>query len=324
MKKFLIKSTLFVATVFAYIIGAVYFLPVDQDSYIAATKDRHRNLEITQRPRIILIGGSSLAFGTDSDMIHRRTGQNVVNMGYHGGLGLQFYANEIKPYLGRGDTVIAAFEYQLLADPNVGGMAPIVEVTIFYPRAICYFTPRNVKSYFDYLPITFQRRLRGVFSPSTVDEHTYRRSKFNKYGDYLGHLNVAPHLGISPQIVPEKLTDQARDIYVELRDYCVEKGAKLYIAFPPLMVEKGNGDKLREVTGKLNSLYRDMETLGIPMIGNPRDFVYPEEYFYDTIYHLNGSGREMKTREMIKAMKAYPSLFTVPDTFQGTPASTQR
>ncbi|MBN1534807.1 MAG: hypothetical protein JXA20_19200 [Spirochaetes bacterium] len=309
MRKFIIKVIIFVAIVFSYLIGVVYFLPVDRDSYIAATVDRHRNLERTPRPRIILIGGSSLAFGTDSEMIHRATGQNVVNMGYHGGLGIQFYANEIKPYLGKGDTVIAMFEHQLLADPNVGGGAPIVEVTIFYPRAFCYFTPRNVKAYFDYLPITFQRRLRGIFSPREVDEHTYRRSKFNRYGDYLGHLNVAPNLGISPRIVPEKMTDQARDVYEGLRDCCREKGAVLYIAFAPIMVEKGNTALRRDISARLDKLTVDMESLGIPIIGRAQDFVYSEDYFYDTIYHLNAKGRRVRMEALLGAMRQYPELF---------------
>jgi hypothetical protein len=309
MKKFILKSLLFVSTVFAYIIGAVYFLPVDQDSYIAVTVDHHRNLEKTPRPRIILIGGSSLAFGTDSEMIHRATGQEVVNMGFHGGLGIQFYANEIKPYLGKGDTVIAIFEHQLLADPNVGGLAPIVEVTIFYPRAFCYFTPRNVKAYFDYLPITFQRRLRGIFSPRVVDEHTYRRSKFNRYGDYLGHLNVAPNLGISPRIVPEKMTDQARDVYEGLRESCREKGASLYLAFAPIMVEKKDTAMQRRIAANLGKLRADMETLGIPVIGRGEDLIFTEECFYDTIYHLNAKGRRMRTETLVEAMRQHPELF---------------
>ncbi|PYJ82346.1 MAG: hypothetical protein DME22_19010 [Verrucomicrobia bacterium] len=61
-----------------------------ETGYLAATLDKHKRLEQTRPPRIILIGSSSFAFGVRSDRLERESGRTVVNMGLDSSLGVDF------------------------------------------------------------------------------------------------------------------------------------------------------------------------------------------------------------------------------------------
>ncbi len=52
----------------------------------------------------------------------------------------------------------------------------------------------------------------------------------------------------------------------------------------------------------------DREGMKIPVIGSPRDFVYPGSLFFDTRYHLNAAGRELRTQAVIRILRSRPGI----------------
>ena len=42
--------------------------------------------------------------------------------------------------------------------------------------------------------------------------------------------------------------------------------------------------------------------LKMQILGTPKDFIYPDEFVYDTGYHLNRIGREKRTEHMIELL----------------------
>ncbi|PYM09647.1 MAG: hypothetical protein DME18_17640, partial [Verrucomicrobia bacterium] len=73
-----------------------------ETGYLAATIDKHRRLDQTRPPRIILIGSSSFAFGVRSDRLEKESGRTVVNMGLDSSLGVDFILEEVKRTLRKG------------------------------------------------------------------------------------------------------------------------------------------------------------------------------------------------------------------------------
>jgi hypothetical protein len=55
------------------------------------------------------------------------------------------------------------------------------------------------------------------------------------------------------------------------------------------------------IAGLQKRLEREMH---IPILGTPKDFVYPSNWFFDTRYHLNDLGREPRTANMIEILRA--------------------
>ncbi|MBN2159613.1 MAG: hypothetical protein JW807_09470 [Spirochaetes bacterium] len=307
MKKLLIKSALLVLLVVSTLIGVIYFMPADDNLYLAATLDKHRLLDEVPQPRIIFTGDSNLAFGLDSAMVQRATGYNIINMGLHGGLGLNYYLDELKPHLKKGDIVIIILDYQNFFFDG-GGANTLVEISIFNPKILLYYSPKGYYNYLISLPLAFQRRLRGVVS-SAGGDMAFLRSNFNKYGDNVGHLNMPqPKLLVFKRPMPKKVNDNMVKIYNDFYDTWTPRGVRVYVSFSPLLIQ----DR-KEQTEALAELYGDMKKRLKPaVIGEPTAFMYPEKYFYDNLFHLNAGGRRVRTADLVRAIKKIPELASVP------------
>ena len=303
MKKFFIKSSILASLVLFSIFGVIYLLPVSKDKYLGASIEKHKLLAETAQPRIIFSGDSNLAFGLDSSKVKESTGYNIINMGLHGGLGLIYYIDEIEPYLKKGDIVIFVLDYQNYYWDG-SGSNPLIEITIFNPKVLSFYSFKNYVNYVRNIPITFQRRLKGFFSKSKDDPFN-SRSNFNEFGDNIGHLGQpSPPFKTAPRTLPKKLSD---DIVILINDFCNKwsrEGVDIYLSFSPLLEE----DSVKQ-SKELAILLEDITSrLKLKVIGKPTDFIYPRKYFFDNIFHLDQAGRQIRTKKLITRMKEYKKL----------------
>src|SRR6476659_7911795 len=81
-------------------------------NFLAASIDKHSLIRTQAQPRLIFIGGSSMAFGVNSAEIAKACGRRPVNMGLHAALGLKFMLNQAEPNIRPDDWIIIAPEYQ--------------------------------------------------------------------------------------------------------------------------------------------------------------------------------------------------------------------
>src|SRR5436190_1178003 len=102
MKRFALKFFIFAAST----VVALMFVhwrytrhyPV-AENYFAAADDKERILATNPSPRLIIIGGSSAAFGVDSELVGRRCGRMGVNMGVQVAFGLSFMLSQIESHV---------------------------------------------------------------------------------------------------------------------------------------------------------------------------------------------------------------------------------
>ena len=91
-------------------------------------------------------------------------------------------------------------------------------------------------------------------------------------------------------------------------DYCAKRGVSIYISFSPLM----EGDRPKQVRS-LTSLEKDMRAkVRMKFVGDSIGYIYPKEYFFDNEFHLNGTGRGIRTRHLVDTMKGVPELASAP------------
>ncbi len=90
-------------------------------SYVNALIDKHVLLSEPREPKIVIIGGSNVAFGMDSRVLQEELGRPVVNAGLHAGIGLEYMLRDVEGYLSAGDVLVVIPEYDLLTDPAQGG-----------------------------------------------------------------------------------------------------------------------------------------------------------------------------------------------------------
>lgn len=123
---------LLVATA-ATIAAVAWYIP-EVNSYARASALKHRRLEQLDSPKIVVVGGSNLAFGLDSAMIEQATGRGVVNMGMDGFLGVRFMLAEVEPFIASGDLVVVAFEHGAYYNDEDGSAGNQFAVVKAYPQ----------------------------------------------------------------------------------------------------------------------------------------------------------------------------------------------
>ncbi len=110
MRRFLRNIVLFFliqAGVWACVLWLHVRLKNHEKDYVAATIDKHDLLDQQPSPRIIFVGGSSAAFGLDSQKIGQSLGYHPVNMGIKVTLGLNFMLEEVETSLRSGRSCLS-------------------------------------------------------------------------------------------------------------------------------------------------------------------------------------------------------------------------
>jgi len=309
MKKFFIKVFLFLPL--AVGIGIITFMQIlPEYSYNLAIIDKQRILANAQSPKIVLAGGSNLAFGIDSETIQHRFNRPVVNMGLHAGLGLGRILDHISPFLNSGDILLIAPEYSHFTS-EWNGNSTAYEM-IFDARqyrllwSFYYGWPGNFLSY---LSAKFNMMLKSFISNKKnidINPLSYSRDGFNKYGDYVKHLEME-NQSFDADGNAGIINQAYLKYFFKIVDDFSKQGISVMLSYPSY--EENSFRNSIELIQELNTLFMAKENLLV--ISTSESYCYPVNYFYDTVYHLNKEGRSMRTRQLIQDLQT-SGLLNIP------------
>jgi hypothetical protein len=278
-------------------------LPVDEEHFFAATIDKHRCLQQAGSPKIVLVGGSNLACGVDSEQLQAALGRAVVNMGLHADIGLAYMLAEVRPALADGDWVVIVAEYEQFFG-LLNGRAALLKVMSYQPQGW-----RNLRTCGQWLAAAgqamnfLQAKVKYFLETLLHVERDrqyqiYHRAGFNRQGDLITHLDLL-HLPLQEDAMHPLAADKfdphslaaVNQFFCEMR----AKGVRVLLIYP------GCYDRLvqRNQPG-LARLTKEFSRLQCPVLGSPERYAFPEECFYDTEYHLNRLGRTLRTQKMIQ------------------------
>ena len=309
MKHFICTISKFVISVIlacSIIIICFYrFVPAQYStSYNASIVDKIDRLNSLNSPKIILVGNSNLAFGINSEKLQDAMKMPVVNMGLHGGVGNRFLEETAKSNIGQGDLVIICHtDYSDNGQPlNPYLLWMTVENhkelwKILSLDEILY----NAKGLDNYI-------IRATISYITKNgpQYTgvYSRSSFNIYGDNIASHNISStyHAGENDITVPT-INDTCVTRINEFNEFCKNRGATLLIAAYPI-------DQCQYTPPKVKYIQFQEELskrVSCPIISDFTDYFIPEKYFYNTVYHLNEEGANIRTRLLIQDIQRWQS-----------------
>jgi hypothetical protein len=308
MKKFILSFSLFITFLFVFvgILGSNYYCPVEKSDYMAAIIDKHELLDRTYSPRLILVGGSNLAFGIDSRMIEDSIGLPVINLGLHGGLGLNFMLNEIKLSAKPKDIIIISIEYFLLTE----GVYGLQRYTAnFYPDANNYFQHNyyhDLEAYFyEVLNTNFKNNIYHILGLQinkkilTDTNSIYARGSFNVYGDVIRHLNRPRPVTFGGKSIFTYKKWEGIELLNSFAEFAKTNSIKVYFLFP-------NYPESEFIVNKdvIMKYEKDLKNeLKIEILNKPEDLVFPDSLVYDYVYHLTKLGREKRTKLLIQTLK---------------------
>jgi hypothetical protein len=293
-----------------------YDTRASDDNYLAAVLEKDRLIRTTASPKIILVGGSNLAFGIDSRVMQDSLRMRVVNMGLYAKLGLRYMLAQVKPYVRRGDIVVIVPEFDQFYGTFSEGDATLNTALLYAPAdRIGDF----VKSY-SVIDVVLRPRaenVRRAFLEASADAFgvkdkyfppdtnpVYNRHSFNQFGDVVSHLgkkSMSPDSIYVGQLPPAKtFSRRTLDELNDIGDVARARRAHAYFLFPSYMDRAHDANALA-ITWLRQRLASAMR---IPILGRPDDFVYPANWFFDTRYHLNATGRGPRTLKMIEILRA--------------------
>jgi len=312
MLSFLVKGAALTASVAVTIYTLTQLIP-DGNDYALASNIKHAALAADVPQKIVLVGGSNLAYGIDSALIERETGCPVVNMGMNGYFGARFMLNEVKPHINKGDIVVVAFEYYNYVTPVDGTPATQWMITKVNPPTFDALSPVQKFHVILTYPTSAQmkverlltealanlRRARGIADeplPPWDMELIETVQGFERHGDLISHLDTrwpeAPQedldltaLGTNPEffkLVRKFSTEmRARDVNVLMS----------YTPFADFAYAKHQA-----IVDSWDRTFHTDPAFVTP--SHASDYVFDSKLHFDTVYHLNADGRAIRSAKL--------------------------
>ena len=288
---------------------------VYSESFVGVLDDKVERLESIEGEKVVVVGGSSVAFGLDSALMEEELGKPVVNFGLYAAIGSVAMMELSKGSIGRGDIVILAPEIDPQALSAYFNSEMILKAIDEDPSLILRFSS-------DYI-----MKLLGGLWPHAVDKLTasageytspkgiYSKDSFDPvYFDIKSGLrkeNVMPlyydpntPITLSPDIVDSEYIRIVND-YVS---YCRLRGAEVYFSYSP-MLKDAIVDTTEEDIYEFESYLS--EALDCEIISFAETYIMDAGYFYDTNFHLNDVGVEYRTLSLIEDLTGF--VYDKPD-----------
>jgi hypothetical protein len=308
MKQFIAKVTLFgLLVLFLLLFGASRLTTWWQGDYMSALVDKFDNLKTEKSSKIVLVGGSNLAFGMDSKTISEYYGMPVVNMGLHAGIGLHFFLEGIKPHLKKNDIVVIIPEYSHFYDIYWGTGSMIDVLFNVYPKGFRYFTFQQFLMILSELPRYSIDNLQDAYITGRAfqkhEQGIYARKNFNRFGDMTAHWEEPSYINYQYEERKVRQIDKKmlKDLERYIRFY-QSQGVEVVI-LPPAIVNtfaqstQGEIQQVSETLAKNpNRAYQYFR---------PERYSLPDSLGYDTRYHFLKSGIDVRVRYLIEDLDLF-------------------
>jgi len=320
LKRALICALLLLLLAPATLLAWGFGLPCQYgESFLGELGAKCALLDDTAGPRIVVVGGSSVAFGVDSAALEGEfPGYRAVNFGLYAALGTQVMLELSLDGIRPGDIVILSPEQQA-------------------QTLSCYFNAEALWQGLDgsfpllgrldrshwgellaHFPTFAAQKLGFCLTGEVpVPEGVYRRSSFDVRGDIRnGEVSANVMAGLYDPDTPIRF-DPPEEAFIRLlNDYAAAltaRGAVVYYRLCPM------NRMALEPGADLDAYYDLLQArLDFPILGDPNRSVLDPEWFYDTNFHLNAAGRTVNTYRLVRDLKAQlgdasPTEISLPD-----------
>lgn len=285
-----------------YVLGILLF-PANKfhSSYQSLIQDKFRILIETNDPKIIMVSGSSSAFGLVQKDLEDASGYKVVNLGLHAGFGPLFYSELAKANINEGDIVLLGYEYGWQSPSAfdsmdlslvMTGIDSDIKMYLHVPMSkwgdIIAYLPTFAEKKESYVDVT------GIYSREAFDSETGQMTMARDY-----NIEWDAEAYGTLDITDVHISDSSISYLRKFKKYIEDRGASVYFVAPPLLKDAVVGDysefeKLKE---------QEEELIGIPYISDPVEYLYPNTLMSNSNYHCNSTGEKVRTEMLIDDLR---------------------
>jgi hypothetical protein len=278
--------------------------PNAKNHYLAGIIDKMNEVDSIKTPKMILMGGNSMAFGIDSDLLSKELEMPVVNLALDSKLGSNFMINQLESKVQKGDIILITLDYNITSE---GDNNTKLLVADFYQPANDWI---EYQSFFEPLSAFFARKftdnnllINDLWDdklPNVQDTTSvYFRKAFNKQGDVISHLNNANKLFL-PSTLPTEI-----DFYKQIADlneldlFAKKRNIKIFFTFASYSENAFETNMI--AIQKIEQQFT--EKANFKIIGNAHYSVLDNMLFFNNEYNLNFQGRKVFTYRVLQLLE---------------------
>lgn len=286
----------------------------DKNNGIIFADNMDRLIINKDRSKLIFFSGCSFAYGLNSSAVDAAFGgeYEVFNMGVNGDINGAFQMEIMLGYIGKNDVFVHAPEQ----------MSRCQLMASFFTNNTMFVMTEGNYDLLTHVDFSENGAVLRAFSDFTelrkeTGECSYsdgRYEDFDIYGDY------------TPERVYDESTEAERDVSYSDEVYCYEpeflteagiarlagyydiirdNGGRVLVSYAPVNISSRGGseihDKGLEFAEKLENM---LLPYGYAPMSDVENFMFEGRYFYDSDYHLNDLGAELRTERLIEDLKA--------------------
>lgn len=281
-------------------------------TYYGELAKMYDNLANTDGKKIVVIGNSNVPFGLDSALAESLLKQagldySVCNFGLYGSLGTRFMCELAENQIKSGDIVIVATELYAQTMSTYFSAEEAWYALDGNASLMWQFPSETrkmlVAGYIDYAAKKYDLYKKGQFADGS---DVYAQSSFDDNCDlknYPTDYNVMQDGvdGNNPIAFDTALvSDEFCDFINDFADRIAKKGASVYYSFAPINNAAVSDE---EMTKKDEFFAYVSKNLRFSVISDIDDYLFDKEWFYDSNFHLNTSGRVLRTVQLVCDIK---------------------
>lgn len=274
--------------------------------------------------KIVIIGNSAVAFGVRSDIISEHLNKEVITFGLYGAIGTKAMMDLSKVGIKKNDIVI------LMPEITDQGLSLYFSSTDMWMAVdghydlLSYIGKDNKESMVGNYASFASKKASYLFEGHKPQvDGVYMQKSFNLDGQEVGYMTYDRAYnfmlnGYDSNAMITYDTNYLKDDFIEyvndFNRYVHQKEASLYFGFVP-----SNSIAITSSADEIDTFYNELNSkISFPIIGNPHNYVFDYEWFYDNNTHLNSSGTYIYNRQIIEDLKILfeddsPTDLVIPD-----------
>jgi hypothetical protein len=268
--------------------------------------------------KIVILSGSNALFGINSKMLEDAFGVKVVNYGVNAGVLLPYMLYKSKEIIKPKDVVILPLEYHVY---TYDGTPNTQMIDTIFSRDIDFFYALTPKEQFlTVWNITLERILAGYEAKggTPVNSGLYGAHNVDARGDQIGATAAAKNEYIEKELdalMPNNYgkiykKDALAWYYLEeFVSWCDARDVKV-VFMPTTMLFFDVYKKDSKERWFYENIAKEVEAKGWSFVGEPYEYMYTKEHYFNTDFHLTSEARDMRTKQMIADLAASGEIAT--------------